>query len=72
MEKERQIFTPKDLAYLKDIFDWNITANKKIDYFLKDIKDEQIIELFTSISKMHYDFCQNIINILESSEENNG
>ncbi len=72
MKEENKIFTSKDLAYLSDIFNWNLIANQKIDFFLKNTTDEQVIELFTNISNMHNEFCEKIINILKKWENKNG
>ena len=70
MKKGPKMFTPKDLAYIEDIFNWNITTSKKLDFYRNQITDNQMQKLFTEISHMHYEICQTLVKILESEEQN--
>lgn len=70
MKKVPKMFTSKDLAYFKDIFDWNIVASKKLDHYLESIENVKMQELFSNISDMHYEICEELVTILESGEYN--
>ena len=62
------MLSTKDVSYIKDIFNWNIVASQKIDYYLSEIENPHIQELFSSISDLHYEICESLISILESGE----
>lgn len=68
MKKVPKMISTKDAAYIKDIFNWNIIANKKIDFYLENITEENLINLLTEISNMHYGFCEKLISILEEDK----
>ena len=70
MKKVPKMLSTKDVAYIKDIFNWNIIASQKIDYYLPEIENAKIQELFSSISDLHYEICESLIAILESGENN--
>ncbi|MEG1149842.1 MAG: hypothetical protein RSE17_00960 [Bacilli bacterium] len=69
MKKVPKMISTKDASYIKDIFNWNIIAFKKYNYYISITNDEETIKLFNEASKMHYDICELLINILESGEE---
>lgn len=70
MKKVPKMITAKDVDYIKDMFDWNMVAYKKIDYFKNDISSEKMAELFITIADMHYSFCEKLISLLESGDDN--
>lgn len=72
MKKVPKMISTKDIAYIKDMFNWNLVAYKKIDFYKNDVTDDNLLNLFNDINDMHYDFCNKLITILESGEENGG
>lgn len=70
MKKVPKMITTKDLAYIKDVFNWNLIAYKKIDYYKNNITEEKLLNLVNDIADMHYSFCENLVTILESGEAN--
>ena len=68
MKKVPKMLSTKDVSYIKDIFNWNIIASQKINYYLPEIENVKIQELFSAISNMHYEICESLIAILESGE----
>lgn len=70
MKKIPNMISSKDLAYISDMFNWNITAAKKIECYLKTCKDEEVIKEFTKLEKMHMKNCQSLTKLLESSDDN--
>lgn len=69
MKKIPNMISTKDLAYISDIFNWNNTQVKKLDYYIKICKDEDICKEFTKLKKIHIQNCKNLINILESCDQ---
>ena len=69
MKKVPKMLSTKDVAYIKDIFNWNIIAKDKINYYLKEIEDSQMQELFSTIANMHYEICESLVSILESGDK---
>ncbi len=68
MKKVPKMLSTKDVSYIKDIFNWNIIAKDKINYYLKEIEDSQMQELFSTIANMHYEICESLVSILESGD----
>lgn len=70
MKRIPNMISSKDLAYISDMFNWNMTAAKKIEHYLKTCKDEEVCKEFTKLNKLHLKNCQNLTKLLESSETN--
>jgi hypothetical protein len=70
MEKIKKMISTKDLAYICDIFNWNITASKKIEYMLEICEDEMICKELDKLNKMHLSYCENLKSLLEESDCN--
>ena len=70
MKKIPNMISTKDLSYISDMFNWNITAAKKIACYLKSCKDEDVVKEFTKLEKLHIKNCQNLTKILESCDDN--
>lgn len=64
MKKVPKMISTKDLSYISDIFNWNITANKKIDYYLKNCKNKEVCSELKKISKIHKKNCELLVNSL--------
>ena len=70
MKKVPKMISTKDSSYIKDMFNWNIVTAQKCDFYINEIEDEKMAELFDKIANMHYTFCNQLIEILESGENN--
>lgn len=68
MKKVPKMISTKDLAYISDMFNWNIVAYEKINYYNTDITDATISNKFEELAQMHLDNCNKLIKILESGE----
>jgi uncharacterized protein YktB (UPF0637 family) len=58
------IISTKDLAYLADIFNWNITATKKANHYLQEIQDQDVKKAAQRFKEVHQKICESVINIL--------
>lgn len=70
MKKVPKMISTKDASYIKDIFNWNIVAYKKINFYLDSISDKNATLLLEDIAEMHYSFCEKLISLLESGDKN--
>ncbi len=57
-------FTEKDVAYITDMFSWNLQALKLANHFMEEAEDKEVVELFEEIINMHYDNLNKCIAIL--------
>lgn len=65
MNKVPKMLSTKDLAYLSDMFNWNMIMVNKITYYLEDCEDEQLCELMQKTYDVHYKNANTICKILE-------
>ena len=63
MRKEK--LSTKDLAYIKDIFNWNDVIICKYKLYLDLSTEEIIINKLKELIEMHEEFCNTLISILE-------
>ena len=64
-----EIFTGKDLDYLKDIFGWNHTAYKLGQDILNNIEDKKIYKVVSDCNDMFYKGMKMVIDILKEGEK---
>ena len=74
MEKEYKkapdVFTGKDLDFLKDIFGWHHTAYKVSQDALEFIEDKQVANMFMESSQIFYDHMKTVISLLKEGSKN--
>lgn len=70
MKNLPKIISTKDAAYLEDMFNWNIITAYKFDLYAKMVQEESIKKELEELITMHLDFCEAIIKLLESGENN--
>ncbi len=70
MKNLPKIISTKDAAYLEDMFNWNIITAYKFDLYAKMVQEESIKKELDELITMHLDFCEAIIKLLESGENN--
>ncbi len=68
MNQVPQMISTKDLAYLKDVFEWNLTASKKAYHYYEITTDEQLKIAFEQYYQMHKTICNTILTILKEGE----
>ncbi len=68
--KAPDIFTGKDLDYLKDMFGWNHTAFKMMNDSLKYVEDRKVEKVISDCSKLFLDNMEMILNIIKDGMKN--
>ncbi len=58
------IISCKDLDYLSDIYNWNFNACKIANYFVKEVKDNDIKSLLQKLVDIHKEHAIAVLNIL--------
>lgn len=65
MKSVPNIISTKDLSYLEDMLNWNFVLIKKINNYLSDIRDEDVVKTF---DKAYKELMKNYNNILSTLE----
>lgn len=68
MKNIPEMISTKDIAYIKDMFNWNYILFKKYDNYLENIEDEEICKLTNDLSNLHFNNCNELLNLLEGSD----
>lgn len=72
MKKIPCMISTKDLAYITDIFNWNITISKRLELYSKSCKDDEVCKEFSKLKKIHLKACNEMTNLLKECECNEG
>lgn len=65
MKSVPNIISTKDLSYLEDMLNWNFVLIKKVNNYLNDIKDEDVVKCFEKVYKDLMNNYNDILSILE-------
>ena len=65
MKSVPNIISTKDLSYLEDMLNWNFVLIKKINNYLNNIKDEDVVKSF---DKAYKELMKNYNDILSTLE----
>lgn len=65
MKSVPNIISTKDLSYLEDMLNWNFVLIKKINNYLNDIKDDDVVKSFDKAYKELMRNYNDILNTLE-------
>ena len=68
MKNIPEMISTKDIAYIKDMFNWNYILFKKYDNYLENIEDEEIYKLTNDLSNLHFNKCNELLNLLEGCD----
>ncbi|MDD2505421.1 MAG: spore coat protein [Bacilli bacterium] len=68
MKKIPNMISTKDLSYISDMFNWNIVAAKKYDYYLNQCEDEECVKLLNELSDLHHQICEDLLNLIEGND----
>lgn len=60
----KEELTPKDIAYIEDIFNWNDILINKLKFYLDFVDDNKVINEFDSLIKMHNQICTKLEDAL--------
>lgn len=69
-KKAPEIFTNKDLDYLKDIFGWHHTAYKVMMDALNYIEDEKVNKVASDCAELFNDNMNFVLHILKDGKRN--
>lgn len=67
MKKIPKMISTKDLAYITDMFNWNMIIVSKLDLYLCNVEDEELIASFNDIRDMHYKNANELNNLLKGA-----
>lgn len=70
MAKWPKMISTKDIAYISDMFNWNMTMQKKLEYYLEDCNDEELSNLLEDTLEIVENNTTKLEKILESGENN--
>ena len=65
MKKVPEMISTKDLMYIGDMFNWHFIAAKKLELYLGDVNDEEIVSKIEDLTNMHYKACEKLIDLLK-------
>ena len=68
-DKVPDIITGKDLDYLSDMFEWNISALKKTNDSIPNVKDYEIKDILKRACSLFETNLQVVLNILGGNHE---
>lgn len=69
MAKWPKMMSTKDLSYISDMFNWNMTLDKQINLLQEQTDDEKLYELLQNIKENISSNCSKLIKLLESGEQ---
>lgn len=64
MNKVPNMISTKDLAYLKDMFEWNFNASKLAHHMSLEITNPTVKDIVINVRNMHTEHCRKIKNLL--------
>ncbi len=64
------IITGKDLDYLSDMFTWNLSAYKKLNNCINQVREEDVRNLLEEAIELFHSNTQIVLNILNQGGSN--
>lgn len=64
------IITGKDLDYLSDMFNWNLSAYKKLNNCINQIQENDVKEMINQAIDLFHNNTQTVLNILNQGGSN--
>lgn len=65
LKKVPCMLSTKDNSYIEDIFNWNITAYRKIDSYIDLVSDKDLCNELKKLAKMHRSNCDSLVKYME-------
>ncbi len=69
MSKVPKMISTKDLAYITDMFNWNMIIANKVNLFLEEVTDEEMKIKFSIALDMHIKHANELIALLEGGNK---
>ena len=66
MKNLPEMISTKDLMYVCDMFNWHLVAAKKLTLYSEYVTDKECSKKIDELCKLHYNICEDLINLLES------
>ncbi len=70
MKNVPEMISTKDIAYIKDMFNWNFVAMKKFEDYSVNVENEEIAKKLDTLIDMHFSNCNTLVKLLESGDNN--
>lgn len=67
MKKIPNMISTKDLAYITDMFNWNMIVINKINLYLECMDNESLTERFKETKNLHMDNANKLLSILQEA-----
>lgn len=65
-----KMVSTKDLAYIKDMFNWNDTLRLKLNYFIEECFDDDLCPYLQEAANITTNNVKKLKKLLESGEKN--
>lgn len=65
MDKVPQMISTKDLSYIADTLNWNLTISKKLYHFINEVNNQEILNELNKVKTMHHKHYNVILNLLQ-------
>lgn len=65
MNNVPEMISTKDLSYLEDMMNWNVTDSKKASHFEQEVEDLDVKDMIHRVSMMHKDHVIKLLNMLK-------
>lgn len=65
MKKIPNMISTKDMAYIDDMFNWNMIVTKKLTLYLDEVCDEDVKEAFIHLRDIHLKHCNTLSKMLK-------
>lgn len=63
------MISTKDLAYISDMYNWNNTLKAKLEFFIEEAFDEDIVPYLQKALDVVENNCQKLTKLLEKGDE---
>ena len=69
-EEVPNILTGKDMDYLSDMFEWNVSSLKFANQFVNDIENQDIRDVLQEAYQTHQENLYDVIRAIEEGGQN--
>jgi len=64
-----KMISTKDLAYISDMYNWNDTLKSKLEFFIEEAFDEDLVPFLQKVLDTVNDNCTKLTKLLEKGDE---
>lgn len=65
MKEAPNMISSKDLLYIEDMMNWNYTFVQNLKVLAELVCDEEVLEIFNKVKKMHVKHFKELLGILD-------